>query len=1548
MRLKIENEIEKIHNKYLASAEEIVSGYERENTLSKDYEGRQMFELLQNADDEAFGSEGKVLVSFDGTRLSISNTGTPFSFAGIKSLLYPNASPKKIHANKIGCKGLGFRSILTWATQITVATQEFTVQFSQDYAKDFLERILEENPSLKDEIKSLSKEQYPVATLTCPRIIEEQMLVEGFDTTIIIDCRHNLSSDIENQIKSLEFEELVFLPNLKEIEIICKEDYHKVFFKVVQENEASIESEDKLTGVCESADWVLYRTSGSLIDENGKDRDYEFIVAYDPSGKHTGEVLYSYFKTDVKLAFPALIHGTFELTSDRNSLQKGSVVNKKLIELLSDFLVETAVKISESNAECNYNPLKLVIASDMDIVLSQMFGLDQKLRDKAKEKRILPTISGSYTSVKDNPKFSNLNFEKWLSPEQFQNLLKHTDDEKIANYITSELDIDFYEYEEFCNLINAGLDHYDMLSKVKLIKLIDGEFTYRKSSSTFPQLLIDSDGNNIIDNSKVYPMPNEEDEFIELPSWVDVKFLNQDMEHRICKELGLSKDKRALARRLSRYNTDEYSFDRLLRSVVNQYDTIIVTEDKCNDILNWLWNYYIKEDRQVISDIKVKVICRDGEIRYAKECYLGSDFDNDLGERITSIFSSNFVSPKEMRLKTTDINEIADFLVWLGVSKFPRLISIELPYEKRADYIRCHSSIYSTRDYCYYSYSDFQSIVKVTVGVFEEFDSIMDQANFNDILCWIILDEKFNKLISASNEEGNPSSQIIAYPFAKRDSRTFGAKYMKSYIRYLLSSVKWIPNAEGLKEDAKHSCFEDNGLAPFIIVPNVDYAYIKNVIGRNCKKDVDLILSNIGVSDAFQELDKKVIYESLKQLPILDVDGKRGKSIYRKLIREIDAVDGLISNNEAYTDFVKTGSVLAKTSMGKKYVPISEVRYADKKVFSDKILKNFNMFDVDSRSGEEKIRKLFGVMPLKYVNAEVDGIPIIHELDGDFIEEYHKFLPFVYACRMGLKNDNQDFNRLKSTKIMLCSDVSIKYDFDGDTTICKLEKFETVYLRKKNAAYIQVPTEHTIISELIKDFDFADAVSELITVILDVNEDKDFYRDLFRENTFIREKKMRVDKNDENLELLNAARRKFKAEINLREEFWMTLSAIMRINISEEPNSDDMIAALGFDKGVDNGVDFDNINEYAEFIIEVFRVLKIDISAYNNQSVHTINIVDYWRKLLMGKAKIYRNKYLANIYETIKDEGDNVSQYEEYCNNYDSSQYDIDNSVNVDIDAVFEAEHGISFGELDEYNDSMISHLINERAEKVAADDMEFLNANYSRSTVHAHLLFDRIDDLIIPKISNSDAQGEIHVNDKPKPPSIYDLIESAFSAETVGVSAVSTRIKPQVAINSGNKFAGNHQGRVYSDQTEKAKKENGMAGEIAVFKELMQLYPETTRWVSGNAQQANRIEKGDDSCGYDMYYIDADGVKQYVEVKASKSEEITFSLSDNELKFALSHPRNYEIFYVVIGENGKPKHEIWRLGYLFDFSEGEELMRNDRFTIESKEYCITAKPIQK
>ena len=196
----IEIEKEKIRNKYLDSAEEIVGGYYIERELSTDYEGRQIFELLQNADDEANGSSGKVHITFDGKTLIVSNTGNPFTLSGVKSLLYPSASPKKISSDKIGCKGLGFRSILTWANSVTVASKGFTIQFSRTNAIEFLKSILGENPNLKEEIESKSDDDYPIATLTCPKIITQHVLEESYTTSIIIECREELAQTIEEQM----------------------------------------------------------------------------------------------------------------------------------------------------------------------------------------------------------------------------------------------------------------------------------------------------------------------------------------------------------------------------------------------------------------------------------------------------------------------------------------------------------------------------------------------------------------------------------------------------------------------------------------------------------------------------------------------------------------------------------------------------------------------------------------------------------------------------------------------------------------------------------------------------------------------------------------------------------------------------------------------------------------------------------------------------------------------------------------------------------------------------------------------------------------------------------------------------------------------------------------------------------------------------------------------------------------------------------------------------------------------------------------------------
>lgn len=1540
----IKGEIEKIRRKYIDSAHEIVGGYNRECSLSKDYEGRQMFELLQNADDEAAGSSGKVLITFDGKKLAVSNTGETFSFEGVQSLLYPNASPKRVHANKIGCKGLGFRSILTWSNSVTVAAKEFTIQFSKEYAIEFLKSILQEKPELKKEIKALSPEEWPIATLTCPHLLEKSSLVDGFSTSIIMECREDLADQIEEQIENLEFEELVFLPNLKEIEIICN-GYHKVFYKVDDGEDVIIETVDKNTGETECASWKLYKRTGTIKDENSNDKDYEFIIAHDPSGEHQGEVLYSYFKTDVKLGFPALIHGTFELTSDRNSLQKQSMINKQLISLLADFMVETAVTISEEQQECDYKPLSLVIASELDIVLQNVYKLDELLREKAYEKKILPTIANEYISIDDAPKYSDDDFASILNPTVFSTLLKLTDDTYIKKYITTDLEVSFYEYDDFCELLNNDIESYSMREKVSLISLISREYSYI-SSDVFPHLIVDSNGANICNAAKVYPFPNEE-QVIDLPDWVDIKFLNQEMEQMLYSELSLGNSRRTLVSNLSRYNLEEYSFDRLLRDVVNQIDDDLITKDKCTDILNWLWNYYNREERQAIPDVKVKVICRDGVIRYAKECYIGREYGNELGERLVGLYSTNFVALDELNILCEDVNGIASFLEWLGVSKFPRLIKKSLSYDERKEYVDSCYPLYVQRDNCWYSKTDFSSIRSVSVGIFEYIDELFEKSNFNDLLAWFILDDEIGSRLNVDTEERNPFSCIKGYPYKKIDERTVLPVHLKSYLKFYLASKKWIPNANGLKETPNYCCFEDNSLEPFIIVPDVDYTYIKNIVGRTCKKDVDAILSRIGVADVFQEMDSRVIYQALLNLPELDPECKKARSLYRKIIRDGLSPEEYKENNPDYYTFIKTGKVAARKAGIKCYVSVTDVRYADKKVFSDEILKSFCMFDMDTRAGEEKVKKLFGVKPLKYTNIELDGSPVLHPLDDVFKKEYLRFLPFVFACRMGLKQASADFRRLRYSKVILCSKITIKYKFGDEIRASELKDYETVYLRKSNTAYLCVPNNFSIFEELKQVFEFADAVAELITAILDVNEDKDFFRDLFRDTDLIREKKMRSDKNDDNLEMLTEARRRFNTEVNPRDEFWMTIAEVLKISNTEisSYSADELLSVLQLPSDIDDGVRYDDLNckENIEKFIGIFESLGIDIDRYNGAAVHNIDATKYWQTILKTKMTQYLKKYQAYLIEELQGEEECVELYDQYKEEYSFLEPTIPNSLFVNINDIFTIECGVSFDILEQYSDDTVSDLIEAEKNKLSQGDLKKLQTLYSPPKIEAYLVFGKIDELLNPATVKEE-KGE---NERGLDNGIKQLINEVFATPSEGFSDVNMQAvdNNQPTIDAGRHHK--HHKITHSESTDKKKQEIGMIGEACVYKELLELYPDA-RWVSGNAEKAGHIVKGDDTCGYDIKYTDADGEIHYVEVKSSRNEEITFCLSDSELRFGCQNASSYEIIYVVIGDDGLPVHKPWRLGHLFEFAEGEDLLHNKRFSIESDSYSVIAKMVDK
>jgi hypothetical protein len=80
------------------------SEYNGEKENVKNYNGRQLLEMLQNAEDAASKAKGdkKVLIKLNKNQLIIANTGYPFSEEGLISIFHSHESPKEAQESQIG------------------------------------------------------------------------------------------------------------------------------------------------------------------------------------------------------------------------------------------------------------------------------------------------------------------------------------------------------------------------------------------------------------------------------------------------------------------------------------------------------------------------------------------------------------------------------------------------------------------------------------------------------------------------------------------------------------------------------------------------------------------------------------------------------------------------------------------------------------------------------------------------------------------------------------------------------------------------------------------------------------------------------------------------------------------------------------------------------------------------------------------------------------------------------------------------------------------------------------------------------------------------------------------------------------------------------------------------------------------------------------------------------------------------------------------------------------------------------------------------------
>jgi len=319
----------------------IRSDFQREQAVAKEYRGRELIELLQNTEDAAYEDEltrgkGKVLITLRDNSLIIENTGKPFDFEGIHSIMLADDSPKDPQLKDvIGNKGLGFRSILSWAETIKISSSKVCVEFSQNGVSKLEQDILSKKVSLAEELINT-----PISVLSAPIILDDSEHNSEYDTRIEIKCKSGFKNEqglsvsqiIKNQINEMVQEDvLVFLRNTKELVLDIENEETKHYSKEIKistEFDGGIKKEKviiSLLGDANSWKYSLYTSKKNIkvFDEKkGKEVDKKVFLglAIPSTHKIENNFLYSFFRTKIVNPFSFLLNATLELSQNRNYL----------------------------------------------------------------------------------------------------------------------------------------------------------------------------------------------------------------------------------------------------------------------------------------------------------------------------------------------------------------------------------------------------------------------------------------------------------------------------------------------------------------------------------------------------------------------------------------------------------------------------------------------------------------------------------------------------------------------------------------------------------------------------------------------------------------------------------------------------------------------------------------------------------------------------------------------------------------------------------------------------------------------------------------------------------------------------------------------------------------------------------------------------------------------------------------------------------------------------------------------------------------------------
>ena len=1039
---------------YSRESRELISHYNRETGALDGYRGRQILELLQNADDAGVDSDKNIRATFylDRNCLIVANTGASFTYDGLMSLIISDCSPKQLHRNRfIGCKGLGFRSVLTWTDRPLIVSGSLRVLFDKKEALAFVQKLadsLQHSNPIKQFHESMG--YWPVPIMRFPLApdvddpdfqVVKEFLSKGFTTVIVLPIPEGKSGDTvfeeaKIQLDQISTTTLLFCRYLEEVKI---EGVLNKSWSMVREEICEAQSQIIISDGRSEIYWDVYRHSGKVPEEMAREStggqiEYETAIAVPESTDipYESNTLSVFFPTREHLPCPIVMHATLETTEDRNRIVNNSS-NLHVLEALSEHLSD----IIKSHV-LKDEPLRVLYLlngiQDADPELKEL-GFIDLVKDNIQKSKILPRLDGKFGTADNTLQAPDDVWSELVSSEYFPDMLALNEQHDL-NDIIDWLELPWLDNITLKSRLKTLLKSLDPEKAGKIAgKLIDAN---QLKNIGVNGLLLEKKGTLIGENEECFFNPTSK--LPPLPSWAKgVRFLDADFQTALF-DHSSSTSLRGLVGTLenNKGSVSEYNFNTVARAVISRLNKEDEQEDR-DDKKRWQellpWLYKASDgSRHALPQLSIKVITTQGNLKRANSCYLSDHYPK--GELISKLYKSfdqdeYVASPSGLNMENVSIKLVEKFLISLGVHAHPREVRFDRSNE---NYPRFLEHVIDTLAFPIpIRYNTFNTPVELRkyfssyeiteLSIPERFTEIVKLENPSALVAFLISDGQRH----ISNE--NATSAIFqAKTYDERRLWADPSVPIPNPVLTLLRETAWVPCTDGLKRKPSEIMLNNIGLR---ILNNIFFRHSVNyadplIVSRGGKRALESLLMRLGAVTSLESMDSEQVYDLLLTLPDRDPDGKSVSSIYRTLLES----QIVIEDGPNRAEFLKKGKVWAKLHDVSQYLHTNEVRYNANVTLPRVIENRMALLDLPSRRSSKAVDQLLNVKQLTSKDVQ---LTVKHdETEFDVRSEeanafLHRCIPYIYALRLGKKLDDnlRERNLLKNTKLFVCNKLTV-------------------------------------------------------------------------------------------------------------------------------------------------------------------------------------------------------------------------------------------------------------------------------------------------------------------------------------------------------------------------------------------------------------------------------------------------------------------------------------------------------------------------------------------